>query len=196
MTEPRPIKSELRYPDGQTITCLAWDTDKDGEYLLVEHRMYRNGAINGPHWHPVLTEKFTIVQGTMLFRVDGNETVAGPGSTLVVSPNQVHQFWKESDGPLVMLHEIRPPGRHWQMFALIHKLECEGKMNQKGIPRNPLWLGAAWESMDGYIAGPPKLVQKIVLGGLARLARVFGYTMRLGLLLVIIIWRKNNVTVS
>ncbi|XID94524.1 cupin domain-containing protein [Paenibacillaceae bacterium WGS1546] len=175
MSETKPINQVLRYPDGQTVACVAWDTDSDGEYLLVEHRMFRKGAINGPHWHPVLKEKFTIEQGTMRFRVDGEDTLAGPGSTVVVAPNQMHQFWKENDGPLVMLHEIRPPGRHWEMFALIHKLEVEGKMNPQGIPRNPLWIGAAWGAMDGYIAGPPKLAQKIVLGGLARLARVFGY---------------------
>ncbi|GAB6930956.1 hypothetical protein JCM10914A_49390 [Paenibacillus sp. JCM 10914] len=173
MTEPRPIIKVLRYPDGQTVTCLEWD--EDGAYLIVEHRIHREGAINGPHWHPDLTEKFTVVEGTMRFMVDGKETLAGPGSSLVISPRQIHQFWKVNKGLLVMLHEVRPPGNHWQMFELLHKLETEGKMNPRGIPWNPLWIGLVWASMDGYIAGPPKLLQQIVLGGLARLARLLGY---------------------
>lgn len=33
----------------------------------------------------------------------------------------------------------------------MHKLESEGKLTKKGIPRNPLWLGVAWECIDGYL---------------------------------------------
>ncbi|WP_199617675.1 cupin domain-containing protein [Paenibacillus alkalitolerans] len=175
MSNDYPNGSVLLYPDGQSVTCLERSKDNDGEYLLVEHKIIRNGAINGPHWHPVLTETFTIKQGKMRFKVNGEETVLGPGEKLTIFPGQVHQFWNESDTTLVALHEIRPPGLHWQMFALIHKLECEGKLNGKGIPRNPLWLGLAWEAMEGYMAGPPKIAQDLVLGGLARLAKGFGY---------------------
>ncbi|GGD60771.1 cupin domain-containing protein [Paenibacillus nasutitermitis] len=170
--KPSHMNRVLLYPDGQTVTCL--EGDEQGEYLLVEHRIYKNGAINGPHWHPVLTETFSVLQGTMQFKIDDKETMAGPGSTVVVSPKQVHQFWKVGGDPLVMLHEIRPPGNHWKMFELLCKLECEEKINRKGIPRNPLWLGALWGAMDGYIVGPPKFAQTIVLGGLARLAALFG----------------------
>ncbi|RXZ80358.1 cupin domain-containing protein [Paenibacillaceae bacterium] len=165
----------LQYPDGQTVTCLDQGTDANGEYLIVEHRIIRQGAVNGPHWHPDLKESFTVIEGQIRFRVDGEDIIAGPGDKLTVFPKQVHQFWKEGDDPLVMIHEIRPPGLHWHMFALIHKLECEGKMNRHGIPRNPLWLGLAWEAMDGYLSGPPTVVQRLVLGGLARLAKAFGY---------------------
>lgn len=165
----------LQYPDGRTVTLLSQGRDGDGEYLRVEHRMYQKGPINGPHWHPVLTESFTIKQGTMRFKVDGEEIMLGPSESLTIAPRQIHQFWNESEGPLVMLHEIRPPGLHWHMFALIHKLEIEGKVNKKGIPRNPLWLGLAWESIEGYLVGPPRIVQTIVLGGLARLAKLLGY---------------------
>ncbi|WP_240644331.1 cupin domain-containing protein [Paenibacillus paeoniae] len=175
MTGIMPKNRELRYPDGRTIICKAWGRDQDGEYLLVEHRMTQKGAINGPHWHPVLTERFMVEQGTIHFKVDGEVMAAGPGSIVSVWPRQVHQFWKDDDELLVMRQEIRPPGNHWHMFELIHKLETEGLMNRKGLPRNPLWLGAAWASMDGYIAGPPKFVQKVLLGGLGRLAKALGY---------------------
>ncbi|MEN1968000.1 hypothetical protein WMZ97_07970 [Lentibacillus sp. N15] len=90
-------------------------------------------------------------------------------------PNQVHQFWNISEQHLVATHEIRPPGRHWKMFVLVHKLECEGKMSAKGVPRNLLWLGVAWECIDGYMAGPPKFIQRVFLGGLAKLAKWLGY---------------------
>lgn len=42
-------------------------------------------------------------------------------------------------------------------------------------PWNLLWLGVAWECIDGYMAGPPKFIQKVFLGGLAKLAKWLGY---------------------
>lgn len=168
----------LQYPDGQAVKCLDQGKDAEGEFLIVEHTIIRKGAVNGPHWHPELRESFTIKQGTIRFKVDGKESVLQAGDHISVNAGQVHQFWKEGETPLVMIHEIRPPGLHWEMFALLHKLECGGKMNKKGIPRNPLWLGLAWESMDGYIAGPPVFMQKFLFGSLARLAKAFGYSSR------------------
>lgn len=175
MKDSHTDRHVLIHPDGSTVTLVERGVGELGEYLRVEHKINRKGAINGPHWHPIISEMFTVKQGKMRFRVDGEETLMGPGRTISISPGQVHQFWNEGGDPLVALHEIRPPGLHWQMFALLHKLETEGRMNRKGIPRNPLWLGYAWETMEGYLAGPPKIIQKIVLGGLARLARAVGY---------------------
>ncbi|CAG9620441.1 cupin domain-containing protein [Sutcliffiella rhizosphaerae] len=173
MTEQEiPVGKVLTYPDGRSVTFL----EQDGDILLLEHRIMKAGAMNGPHWHPELTETFSIQEGQMQFLVDGKETVLSKGETITILPNQVHQFWKIGESELVATHEIKPPGRHWQMFALTHKLEMEGKVNKKGIPLNPLWLGLAWESIDGYLAGPPKAVQRVVLGGLAKAARGLGYT--------------------
>ncbi|MBD2871398.1 cupin domain-containing protein [Paenibacillus arenilitoris] len=165
----------LVHPDGRTVTLLDSGSDAKGPYLLVEHRVVRQGAMNGPHWHPELQEKFTIKEGRMRFVIDGEETIVEQGGEATIRPRQVHRFWNVSDHLLIALHEVRPPGRHWQMFELIHKLEREGKLNEKGIPSNPLWLAAAWSTMDGYIQGPPKFVQDVFLGGLARLADRLGY---------------------
>lgn len=169
------IGETLLHPDGRTVTFLEQGQDEAGDFLIIEHRIVRPGAMNGPHRHPVLTESFTVKEGSMRFLVDGVEHIVGPGGKITIYPNQVHQFWNRSERQLVAIHEIRPPGLHWKMFVLVHKLECEGKMTSKGIPRNPFWLGVAWECIDGYLAGPPPFVQKVVLGGLAKLARAFGY---------------------
>ncbi|MFS0722541.1 cupin domain-containing protein [Paenibacillus sp. 1P07SE] len=165
----------LVHPSGQVVTFMDHGTDEKGDFVIVEHKIPKQGALNGPHWHPELTESFTVVEGSMRFRVDGKERVVQAGERITILPRQVHQFWNISEAGLTAIHEIRPPGRHWQMFKVVHKLESEGKMNSKGIPRNPLWLGVAWESIDGYLQGPPLVVQRVVLGGLAKLARLLGY---------------------
>lgn len=171
----RPAKEVLVYSDGTTITLLDQGIDHHGEYLIVEHVVPKTGAMNGPHWHPILTEAFTVKEGLMRFRIDGKEEFLKPDQHIKVLPKQVHQFWNESEELLVVIHEIRPPGNHWSMFKLIHKLSKKNGLTSKGIPRNPLWLGLAWESIDGYLAGPPVFFQRALFGSLARLARAIGY---------------------
>ncbi|WP_314585011.1 cupin domain-containing protein [Paenibacillus terrigena] len=168
-------KQSLVHPDGRTVTLLDSGADEHGQYLLVEHKIIQQGSMNGPHWHPVLQETFTVKEGRMRFVIDGEEIIVGRGGRVTIRPNQVHQFWNVSDDRLIALHEVRPQGHHWKMFELIHKLECEGKLNKEGVPSNPLWLGVAWECIDGYIEGPPQIVQTVFLGSLARLAKILGY---------------------
>lgn len=168
-------KKRLDHTDGTIITLLEQGDDNQGEYLIIEHAVVKPGAMNGPHWHPILTESFTVKEGKMRFMVDGKEQILGPGQHIKIHPGQVHQFWNESKDRLIAIHEIRPPGNHWNMFRLIHKLAEKNSLNSKGVPRNPLWLGMAWECIDGYLAGPPIFLQKAVFGGLARLAHAIGY---------------------
>ncbi|WP_408010035.1 hypothetical protein ACJROX_07020 [Pseudalkalibacillus sp. A8] len=69
----RTMEQVLVHPDGTTITLLDQGTDEQGEYLIVEHLVIKRGTMNGPHWHPVLTESFTVKEGMMGFIVDGTE---------------------------------------------------------------------------------------------------------------------------
>lgn len=169
------IGERLVHPDGRIVIFRDHGTDGQGDYVIVEHHVLKQGPLNGPHWHPQLTESFTVVEGSMRFIVDGKERLVKAGERITVHPRQVHQFWNTSESGLKAIHEIRPPGRHWQMFKVVHKLETAGKMSKKGVPYHPLWLGIAWECIDGYLAGPPRIVQTLVLGGLAKLARLLGY---------------------
>lgn len=178
MTQEDKKAAELLHPDGRRITFLEEGMDQAGAYLRVEHLVPKQGAMNGPHWHPYLTETFSVQEGKMRFLVDGKERICTAGETITVLPNQVHQFWNISEDQLRVSHEIRPPGQHRRMFEMVHQLECAGKMTKKGIPRNPLWLGVLWKSIDGYIVGPPRWLQPIFFGSLARIATFFGYGTR------------------
>ena len=165
----------LVHRDGHRVRFLEEGADEGGEYLLIEHLWTRTGMMAGPHWHPVLTESFAVEEGGMRFRVDGRQFCLGPGEMVTVRPGQVHQFWNEGGGRLVVTHEVRPPLGHRRMFELWHRLDRDGKTTRRGIPRDPLWLGLLWELQDGYVAGVPASLQRLVFGGLARLARLFGY---------------------
>ena len=170
---------ELVHRDGHRVAFLDEDKDERGEYLVIEHAWVRPGMMAGPHWHPVLAETFTVWEGRMRFRVDGREFALGPGEAVTVGPGEVHRFWNEGEGRLRVVHEVRPPGRHREMFELWHRLDAAGKTNRHGVPKDPLALGLLWELQDGYLAGVPASLQRLVFGGLARLARLVGYQERL-----------------
>ena len=162
---PRP----LVHRDGHQVVFLP-RPDAD-EVLEIEHRWPRRGRMAGPHWHPVLQETFAVRRGEMRFRVDGRDVVLGAGDRIVVEPGQVHEFWSTADETLEVRHEVRPPGRHREMFELWHRLDEQGKTTRSGIPRNPLWLATLWDLQDGYLAGVPASLQQGVLGALAGFAR-------------------------
>ncbi|GLX68727.1 cupin domain-containing protein [Paenibacillus glycanilyticus] len=166
---------QLRFLDGKTVTFLERGNDERGAYLRIEHNVPLQGGMNAPHWHPLLTESFQVKQGVMKGIVDGAEIVLGAGECLTVYPKQVHQFFNISHETLIGIHEIRPPGFHWEMFVLHRKLESEGKLSRRGIPIHPLWMGLAWKYSEGFAVGAPVIMQKVLLGGLARIAERFGY---------------------
>lgn len=106
---------DLVHRDGHRVRTLGERTDEAGRFLLIEHAWTRPGPMVRPHWHPVLTESFAIEEGRIRFRVYGQDFSLGPGEGVTVRPRQVHRFWNESEGRLVQMHEIRPPGRHREM---------------------------------------------------------------------------------
>ncbi len=170
---------DLVHQDGHRLAFLEEGRDGRGEYLMIEHVWTRPGMMAGPHWHPVLAEAFRVREGQMRFRVDGREFVLGPGEGVTVRPGEVHRFWNEGEGRLRVVHEVRPPGHHREMFEVWHRLDRAGKTNRQGVPKDPLALGLLWELQDGYLAGIPAPLQRLVFGGLARVARLLGYRERL-----------------
>ncbi|MGW5383737.1 cupin domain-containing protein [Nocardia sp. NPDC003963] len=165
------------FRNGHRVTVLDEGTDADGAYLRLRHELPTPGRQAGPHWHPVLTETWTVRQGALVFRVDGREITAGPGDTVHAAARTVHEFRSEAPDT-VLDHEIRPPLRHLEMFALWSALDGAGATTRSGVPRNPLALALLWDLQDGYLAGIPARLQRAILGSLAAIARRTGYADR------------------
>ncbi|NUP28992.1 MAG: cupin domain-containing protein [Nocardia sp.] len=167
----------ITFRNGHRVTVLAEGTDEAGPYLRLRHELPAPGRQAGPHWHPVLTEAWTVRQGTLVFRIDGREVTAGPGDTVRAAARTVHEFHSAA-ADTVLDHEIRPPLRHLEMFTFWSALDRAGATTRSGVPRNPLALALLWELQDGYLAVIPAGLQRAVLGGLAAIARRTGYARR------------------
>ena len=93
---------------GERMLFLETSADTNGESVLVEVTVQPNGFVAAAHTHPYQTERFEIESGTIAFKVDGKEIVAGPGETVVVPPKSSHKFWNAGETEAVFICEVRP----------------------------------------------------------------------------------------
>lgn len=159
---------------GERLTFIVTADDTQGAWLQVRHVAPRPTVMGVAHFHPALTEVFTVERGRLRFTVDGEVYVLIAGDTITIEPGQVHSFENVSDGEMVLRQDVRPAGRHQEMFERIYALARAGRMTARGAPKGLFAAALVWESMDGYIAGIPPVVQRVFFGAVARLARLLG----------------------
>lgn len=136
------------------------------------------------HFHPTWTETFEILKGRARFRIGRDEGEAAAGERIVMPPVIPHLHpWSASDEELHVRHiaEADPPDLagltgSLQAVLTIFTLAGQGKVNQKGSP-NPLQLAVlAEQTMPAtYLPGLPVPVQRVLIRGLAKVARAAGY---------------------
>lgn len=152
-------------------------TEESGGELLVSDLYVRpGGAVAGEHVHPVIHESFTVVSGRIGFRLDGRESVAGPGKRLHVPPGMVHDWWNAGEDEAHVVVEIRPAERFEEAIRNSFGLAQDGKTNARGMPNLLQAALFAREYEDVlYFTKPPRAVQKILFAVLAPIARLLGY---------------------
>ena len=117
-----------------------------------------------------------IESGTVAFKLDGKEIVAGPGETVVVPAGSTHKFWNAGETAAVFVTEVRPALQFERLLETMFALANDGKTNRKGMP-NPLRLAVIANAHfdDVRLPFPPAWMQKagLVLG--APLGRALGF---------------------
>jgi len=162
---------------GEMITFLETSGETNGEYASFELRVRPHGFVVAPHIHPFAEESFEIRSGTFTFVADGNERKVGPGEEATVPAGAVHAWWNAGDEEGVAIVEFRPGFKTEEFFESFFGLAQDGKVSGKtGLP-NLLWLASIFRTYNefGYIAKSPLFVQRVVLGPLGTVARLFGY---------------------
>jgi quercetin dioxygenase-like cupin family protein len=80
----------------------------DAAVLAWELFLAPGGRVPSSHAHPEQTEKFTVTEGLMRFRVNGRRSTLGPGQSILVSAGQVHSFANAGPRTAHVLVETRP----------------------------------------------------------------------------------------
>jgi quercetin dioxygenase-like cupin family protein len=154
---------------------------ESGRELVVSDLYVRpGGAVAGEHVHPNIEEVFTVVAGSVGFRVDGREDVAGPGRRLVVPPGVAHYWWNAGHGEAHVVVELRGNATSLEgfvaMISTVFGLARDGKTDAKGRPGLLQTALFAREFEDVlYFTSPPRAVQKALFAALAPVARLLGY---------------------
>ncbi len=161
---------------GERVVVRVGTEDSGGELLVIDVYVRPGGAVTGEHVHPAIEEYFTVVSGRVGFRINGRESIAELNQRLHVPPGTAHDWWNAGEEEAHVIVEISPAERFEKMVLNLFGLAQDGKTNSKGMP-NPLQAAIfAREFSDVlYFTKPPLVVQRLLFGALAAIARVLGY---------------------
>jgi quercetin dioxygenase-like cupin family protein len=161
---------------GDRFVVREGSEDTGGERLAGDLYIRPGGAIAGKHIHAYITETFEVVSGAVRFHLDGHDELAAPGDRVEVPPGVVHHWWNVGEDEAHVRVDIRPAERFELMVQNLYGLANDGKANAKGVPRLlPLALFAGEFRREGAFVRPPRIVQRVLFGALAPVARARGY---------------------
>jgi mannose-6-phosphate isomerase-like protein (cupin superfamily) len=161
---------------GERGIVLEAPPDNPARRLAAELHVRPGGAVAGEHLHPAIAERFEVIEGRLGVKLDGERSTIGPGEAVEVAEGRWHDWWQEGDEKAIVRVEVVPGDRFLEMIRTLYGLAVDGRTNAKGMPR-PLQLVALAEEFNDVIVfrRPPRIVQRLLFGALAPLARVRGY---------------------
>jgi mannose-6-phosphate isomerase-like protein (cupin superfamily) len=164
---------------GDKIRFLTTSEDSKGEVLKIELHLKGGAKGNPNHFHPVQSETFEIISGTLGVYRNGKETLLAAGQQYVVAPNEVHRFWNPTQEEVVFTVEFKPALKTEYFLETIYALAQQGKVNKDSLPA-PLQFFAILNEYYGeiFVESPPIPIQKFmakVVGGFAKFIGYKGY---------------------
>jgi len=162
----------LKITPSESVTVVS----STPELLEVEASWGPHGSPPPKHFHPAQDEHFEVRFGRLRVRVDGDERELGPGDTIDVPRDAVHQMWNEGDEEAGALWQTRPAGRTREWFETIDSLHREERVGRNGMPGPLAFATLLTEYRDVFrlAVGPQPLIRG-VLAALAPLGRLRGY---------------------
>lgn len=114
--------------DSTTTRMEFTTTAAESDGALHEMRVtYAAGSeFPPPHLHPAQDERFEVLQGSLLFVVDGVESQVAEGESVEIVRGSVHQARNPGDVPAVTTWQTRPALRTGEFFEALAKARQEG----------------------------------------------------------------------
>lgn len=157
-----------------TILELPY-TNPEGR-VTAELTALVGARVMGEHRHPALTERFTVLEGELTMKLDGQTSIVREGESAVVEQGAWHDWWNAGDHDTRVRVEITPGERFAYMIETMFGLARLGHTNAKGMPY-PLQLALTAREFSDVIVfrSPPPAVQRALFGALEPIARRRGY---------------------
>ena len=189
---PRMTHPDPNGPPDHTLikTGEIWENPVNRERLTILERPWDNsegratfemtalvGArVVGEHRHPAIVERFTVIEGELTVKRNGHTDLLREGETAVAEAGLWHDWWNAGEHDARVRVEIMPGERFLHMIETFFGLARLGHTDSKGMPRLLQLVPIAREFSDVVeFRSPPAVVQRIVFGALAPIARWRGY---------------------
>src|SRR5512139_531938 len=75
---------------GERLVFKETSAETDGEYVRFECFVQPSGFVAAAHVHPFQEERFEVLEGSVTFRIDGQEITAEPGDRILVVAGRKH----------------------------------------------------------------------------------------------------------
>jgi mannose-6-phosphate isomerase-like protein (cupin superfamily) len=150
--------------------------ERDGDRLWVFTWLDDGGHLP-EHYHPTLTERWEVLEGSAGVKVDGrwHELTAADGP-VDVAPGVRHELRNTSGRQARLRTEVTPAGRLEEFLTESARAAREGLYNARNLPTS--LRGAAWVSDfalrfrdETVMCSPPPALQRLLLPAAARLTR-------------------------
>ena len=172
MTSPRHVIENPLSGERITITDRPRFT---GDALSWELMLAPGGRVPGSHSHPEQEERFTVLEGTMKFKVGRRRMLARPGDVVVVPQGTVHHFANPGPFPAHVAVESTPALCTEAMLETAAALARDQRAAGRPLPR-PLDLALFMCDFERELRAPylPVFPVRVVLRLLRGLARSLG----------------------
>jgi mannose-6-phosphate isomerase-like protein (cupin superfamily) len=156
--------------------CVVLSDGRAGGPAVVHLVVGADGALAGEHWHPRITERFTMLAGELTARIAGEQRPLSVGETTTIAPGVPHDWWNPGQGPASVIVEIEPAERRFgMMIAMLFGLANAGRTDRRGMPGPLQGALLAREFADVIrFTRPPVPVQTVVFPLLAVIGRAGG----------------------
>jgi mannose-6-phosphate isomerase-like protein (cupin superfamily) len=168
MAEPNLIVNPL---SGEQILIIRSASQTGGQVLDWELRLAPGGRVPSSHAHPEQHETFTVLEGTMRFRVGWHRIIARPGQRVVVPPGTVHHFANAGPVTARVAVESRPALRMQDLLETAAALAQDQHAAGRILPR-PLDLALFMREFEREVAAPylPRSLVRLVMRAIVRAA--------------------------
>jgi mannose-6-phosphate isomerase-like protein (cupin superfamily) len=146
-----------------------------GQTLSWELILAPGGRVPSSHAHPEQEERFTILDGTMRFRVGWRRLAAGPGDCVRVPPDTVHHFANAGPVPARVSVQTTPALGMADLLTVAAALARDQQAAGRALPRLPD-LALFMAAFEREVRAPflPRALVRAVILPLAWLARAAG----------------------
>jgi quercetin dioxygenase-like cupin family protein len=160
-------------PIRDPVSRVRMSFEPEGENLIVTVWLEPDGGLPA-HFHPRQEERWSVVEGTVRFRLGDDERVIGPeDGEIPVPPGTVHGLASAGDQE-AQLRCLAVPALRLQSFLEESAVAAqEGLFTSRGLPRG--LRGARWAAKflkryrdETVMVSPPQFVQRALFALLAR----------------------------